>query len=321
MAEKDKSQKVLEEYTDVFADIFNALVYKGEQVLDPGKLKQIEGESISSPDGVGLKQLNRDIFMEYADSDTRYLVLGIDDQDDVDNTMPLRGMGMDYASYEKQVRQIMAQNKEAKKDPGGRKIYGHQKLIPVVTLILYFGDSNWNGPKSLKDMLKMPNEDQFPGIGNYIQDYGMNLIVLKNLSEEEEKRFQSDFKYLVKYLRNRKEPDKVVKVYREEFGSIVHQKETMRAMAALTKDERYLAVEEEQEEKNMSCPVLDYVDKQAEERGVVIGEARGEVRGIIQMCQEFGASWEETLKKVMKRCKLEDKLAREYMSQFWQTKV
>ena len=124
-----------------------------------------------------------------------------------------------------------------------------------------------------------------------------------------------------------------MKVYREEFGNIVHQKETMRAMAALTRDERYLAVEEEQEEKNMSCPVLDYVDKQAEERGVAIGEARGiaigetrgeargEVRGIIQMCQEFGASWEETLKKVMKRCKLEDKLAREYMSQFWQTKV
>ena len=58
-----------------------------------------------------------------------------------------------------------------------------------------------------------------------------------------------------------------------------------------------------------------------EARGEARGVAIGEARGIIQMCQEFGASWEETLKKVMKRCKLEDKLAREYMSQFWQTKV
>lgn len=56
-------------------------------------------------------------------------------------------------------------------------------------------------------MLKMPDENKFPGVSNYIHDYGMNLVVLKNLSKEKEERFQSDFKYLVKYLRNCKEPE------------------------------------------------------------------------------------------------------------------
>lgn len=247
MADKDKSQKSLQEYPDVFADIFNTLAYGGKRVLNPERLRQIPGEIISSPDGVGLKQLERDLFMEYADDDAYYLMLGIDDQDDVDNTMPLRGMGMDYAAYEKQVRQIMAENKSAEKDAGARKIFRHQKLIPVVTLILYFGNSNWYDPKSLNDMLKMPDEQKYPGISKYIHDYGMNLVVLKNLTEEEEGRFQSDFKYLVKYLRNCKNPEKVLKMYREEFG----------------------------------------------------------------------VSWEETLNKVMNKCKLEDKLAREYMTEFW----
>lgn len=33
-------------------------------------------------------------------------------------------------------------------------------------------------------MLKMPDENKFPGVSNYIHDYGMNLVVLKNLSKE-----------------------------------------------------------------------------------------------------------------------------------------
>ena len=310
MAEKDKAKKSLQEYPDVFADIFNAMVYKGNKILIPEKLRQIEGESISAPGELELKQLFRDVTMEYEDDGVRYLLLGIENQDGVDNTMPLRGMGMDYAAYEKQVRQIMAANKVAEKDAGSRKIYRNQLLIPVVTLILYFGESNWYGPKRLRDMLKMPDENIFPGVSDYIHDYGMNLVVLKNLTKEEEERFQSDFKYLVKYLRNCKEPEKVVKLYREEFGDMLHQKETMRAMAALTKDERYLTVEEGQkEEKKMSCAVLDYVEAKAEKRG--------EVKSQIEMCQEFGVTREETLVRVMQKYELNENTARDYMNQYW----
>ena len=159
-------------------------------------------------------------------------------------------------------------------------------------------------------MLKMPDENIFPGVSDYIHDYGMNLVVLKNLTKEEEERFQSDFKYLVKYLRNCKDPEKVVKLYREEFGDMLHQKETMRAMAALTKDERYLTVEEGQkEEKKMSCAVLNYVEAKAEKRG--------EVKSQIETCQEFGVTREETLVRVMQKYELNENTARDYMNQYW----
>lgn len=129
-----------------------------------------------------------------------------------------------------------------------------------------------------------------------------SLLVLKNLSKEEEERFQSDFKYLVKYLRNCKEPEKVVKLFREEFGDMLHQKETMRAMAALTKDDRYLTVEAgKKEASKVSCAVLDYV----------------EAKTIIQTCQEVGISWEETFIRVMAKCNLEDSVVLEYMEKFW----
>ena len=35
MTEKDMTEKALEAYNDVFADIVNALIYKGEQVVKP----------------------------------------------------------------------------------------------------------------------------------------------------------------------------------------------------------------------------------------------------------------------------------------------
>lgn len=149
---------------------------------------------------------------------------------------------------------------------------------------------------------------------NRSDDYGMNLVVLKNLSEEEEERFHSDFKYLVKYLRNYKDPEKVVEVYREEFEDMTHPKETMGAMAAMTKDERYLTVgAERKKEDSMSCVVLDYVEAKAEARG----EAIGGVRMLIETCQEFGVSWEETLDRVIHKCRLEEEDAMKYMDEFW----
>ena len=39
------------------------------------------------------------------------LICGIENQQATDNTMPVRSMGYDYASYEEQIRQLQAQNR------------------------------------------------------------------------------------------------------------------------------------------------------------------------------------------------------------------
>ena len=38
MGQKDKVEKLLEDYPDVFADIINVLIYDGKQVIKPQKL-------------------------------------------------------------------------------------------------------------------------------------------------------------------------------------------------------------------------------------------------------------------------------------------
>ena len=120
MAEKDLSQKALMEYPDVFADVFNAMAFDGAAVLDPKNLKQVFTEYVSRPGG-RWKQLYRDVVMENVVTGVRYLILGIENQLAPDGSMPLRGMGMDYAAYEKQLKQF---RDERKKKHGTRRLTG-----------------------------------------------------------------------------------------------------------------------------------------------------------------------------------------------------
>ena len=47
--------------------------------------------------------------------------------------------------------------------------------MPVVTLVLYYGEEDWDGPMCLHDMLDIPEE-----IKKYINDYRLNIIQIKD---------------------------------------------------------------------------------------------------------------------------------------------
>ena len=45
MRQKDKVEKLLEDYPDVFADIINVLIYDGKQVISPKQLSETKVRS------------------------------------------------------------------------------------------------------------------------------------------------------------------------------------------------------------------------------------------------------------------------------------
>ncbi len=306
MAEKDMTQKMLLEYPDVFADIFNALVFEGSSVLEPDKLVQVPSENISIPDGVRAKQLFRDVLMEHRENGSRYLILAVENQSAVDYTMPLRGMGMDYATYEQQLR------KE-----------GTHELVPVITLVLYYGTERWTGPRCLYDMLKLPDKDKYPGVERYVHDYGMNLVELRALSEAEYCSLRSDFKYLAGYLCHGTQPALLRQEYEQKLVGMRHMEETTRALAALSKDNRFLEVgrytDEENSEKGQGknmCTFLNYVEEVGIEKGRTEGESRV-IRGMISTCRKLGASWQDTLQNIKEECVVSEADAERYMKLYW----
>ena len=138
--QKDIKEKRLEEHNDVFADIFNNLLFDGKTILKKEDLTTLPTESyVRAVDGK-LHEEHRDVRKADKDKNVYRLVCGIENQTDVENTMPERVMGYDYAAYEFQVQEIMKENKDRKRPAYTKRIHEDQKLAPVVTAVLYWGN-------------------------------------------------------------------------------------------------------------------------------------------------------------------------------------
>jgi len=119
MAEKDRTEKVLEDYNDVFADIYNTLLFQ-EAFLEECKLDYGPTESVYKADKGELKEQRRDVLKVYKDEVGLVLfTTGIENQSTIDKYIPVRIMGYDYASYRNQIN-------------------NGKDLTPVITIVLNF---------------------------------------------------------------------------------------------------------------------------------------------------------------------------------------
>ena len=192
MGQKDRSEKYLENYNDVFADFFNVLLFKKKWICEE-KLRSLDTESLYKTVDGSLGLQRRDILKEYGSG--RFLVasLGIENQSTIDPDMPVRVMGYDYAAYRNQIDKS-------------------KKRVPVITIILNFSRTEWKKPLSLKDMFHL-SEDLDP----FVQDYKIHVFNIAFLPKEVRDQFTSDFKIVADYFAERDNPD-----YQPDTQAIKH---------------------------------------------------------------------------------------------------
>ena len=84
----------------------------------------------------------------------------------------------DAFSYLKEYKELEAKNKKYKnyktKHEFLSKFQKTDRLHPIVTICIYYGEDEWDGPRSLIDMLDIPEEFE-----SLISDYKFNLIELR----------------------------------------------------------------------------------------------------------------------------------------------
>lgn len=128
MGKPDQHEKRLEEYNDVFADIYNTLVFKSE-VLDENKLMAGPTESINDLDTDDLLEQRRDVYKHYGELEPvsklycskesnvhlKLANFGIENQTTIDALMPLRTMSYDLGSYRQQINDNSTLAKKYKK--------------------------------------------------------------------------------------------------------------------------------------------------------------------------------------------------------------
>lgn len=265
MGEKDLTEKLLEDYNDVFADIVNGLVFKGEQRVAPHSLKNSLVHSQYKSDDCSYHELERDIVKYWNECNVEIALCGIENQTKVEKDMPLRIIGYDGASYRQQILDK-------------RKIY-----IPVVTIVLYFGTKErWNKPKSLKEVLNITKD-----IDTYVNDYRIHVFNIAWLTDDEINCFKSDFKIVANFFKNKRlNPDYVP----NDTQNFEHVDAVMKLLAVMSNDNRYIEIlkENKQGVKNM-CDVAERLESQGLNKGL---------RALVISLSEYIPDVNELLEKV-----------------------
>ena len=180
MAEKDKVQRTLESYNDVFADIVNVLLFNGAETVKENELTDAQPFSYYKMDGKKINSQERDVSKFWNNGQIRLSLIGLENQMKTDKYMPLRVIGYDGAAYR-------AQLLEKRKEP----------CYPIITLVLYFGTKrHWKYNRTLKEVIAIPS-----GLDPYISDYKINVFELAWLTDEQIEMFKSDFREVVQFLK------------------------------------------------------------------------------------------------------------------------
>ena len=182
MAQKDISEKLLEDYNDVFADIVNVLLFNGKEVIHPDELEEANVISQYKADDGAMHEQERDVAKIWKRGGIRIAMYGLENQTSVDKYMPLRVINYDGAAYRSQ---LLSKENDLK--------------YPVVTLVLYYGEECWRGPKSLYEALDIPEE-----VRAFISDYKINVYEISYLTDEQLKMFKSDFGILADFFVNKR---------------------------------------------------------------------------------------------------------------------
>ena len=283
MAEKDITQKVLEQYNDVFMDIVNVLLFNGEMVVREDDLIDLPTSS-SKKIGRKINYQDRDVAKYWQGNKINIAMLGLENQTDPDKMMPLRVISYDGAEYGWQ------SNRKNKDKP----------KYPVITLVLYMGHKGrWNYPKNIMGVVDVDER-----LKPYVNDYKINLFELAYLPEEKRKLFKSDFRVVVDYLYQVRKNNK----YEPGMYKIEHIDEVLNLMSAMTSDNRFDEVIEEVHEKEAKymCEVIDIMLDKGWQEAIDSGMQQGLEKGMQQGLEKgMQQGLEEGMQKGLEEGRLE----------------
>ena len=254
MAEKDITEKLLTDIDEVFADIYNNLCFKGDNIIKPDDLSSASVTTAFISNDV-TRGLISDVSKIYKNSNLTLALLNIENQSTEDSDMPFRIIGYEGAKYNSQL------------------ISGSNARYVVATLVLNFNTKKrWSTPKSIKESLK----NKYPiELDEYINDYKVNVIDVAFMDKEDIEKLNSDFKAVAKYYYLKRNNIENL----EELGecNLKYPVQTFATMKALTGDSRFETAYNDYEEthKDDKEVTMEKILDDLINKGRTEGEAKG----------------------------------------------
>ena len=278
----------------IFADAFNYFLYNGESVIQPEKLHPLDttvtGVPYGADDAAVPVQKFRDTMKYFSgmeDGSAVYLLLGVELQSQVHYAMPVKDMVYDALQYASQVEETTKSHRrerKRKKDTQLGKIkkpnsgeylsgfYKEDRLLPVITLVIYFSPDKWDGPVCLHEMLAVTNEKLL----RFIPDYKINLITPEGLDKEQIERFQTSLREVLLFTKYSKDKEKLYDLVKndERFHRI--DRKAGRVINAVTGTRINM---DESEETIDMCKAIQDLQDEAMQAGIKTGIKTGKEAG------------------------------------------
>ncbi len=292
----------------IFADMFNKFLYHGKQVIRPESLTEMDTTEIAVPYGDGKAglptQKYRDVLkLTMTDGNVAYCILGCEDQSAIHYAMPVKNMLYDSMQLAQQVTKAAKSHRQERehKPSSGEFLGGFHKtdrLIPVVTLVIYWGPDRWDGPLTLKEMYAAVDDS----IMQYVPDYKINLIAPEQMTDEEIKEFQTNLKEVMLYIKYSKNKAKLQEVTQADknFQSLDRQAAEVINVTTNSK----LKYPEGKEKIDM-CVALEEM------------RTESEIKGAVETCKNFNMTFEKTIQYISDHFAVSLKQAEDEVKKYW----
>lgn len=210
MRQKDLTEKNLEYYPDVFADIVNALLYQGNQIVNSNELLPAPTETMYYSQRGRLRNQFHDVSKFATKHGVIQIQYTLENETRAARKMIFRRIGYEGAVYRKQ--------------------FDNRREYPFIGLVLYWGRGKWKQPRSVAEYFssrELPLETW-----KYINDFHQQVFSMAALPRDVRKHFSSDMRIVVDCLAEGKD-------YKPSGQKILHMEAFLLLMSNLTKDVRY----------------------------------------------------------------------------------
>ena len=292
----------------IFADVFNKFLYHGKQVIKPESLIEMDSAEVVVPYGEGKAgvpgQKYRDALkLMMTDGNIAYCILGCEDQGTIHYAMPVKNMLYDSMQYARQVTKAAKSHRQEKehKPSSGEFLGGFYKtdrLIPVVTLVIYWGPDRWDGPLSLKEMYAAADD----AIMQYVPDYKINLIAPEQMTDDEIKEFKTSLKEVMLYKKYSKDKAKLHEIAQEDPDFLSMDRQAAEVINVTTNSR--LKYPEGKEKINM-CLAIEEMRMDSE------------IKGAVKVYREVGVSLQETVQRIAENYNFSLQQAEEEVKKYW----
>ena len=243
---QDALFKQLFSHDDVFADIVNAVLFQGEQVVSASDIQNEDTDVSCFIEGYGSINRNRDSLKKVTVNGIHYLI-GIEHQSHINKYMGNRVRLYDALTVHKHITQ-------------------KKELYHVVTIVLYVGEKRWEKNKNFDEM-----------IGNkshLLEEYATyKMLPVVDLGDYDYHLFNGQYMYnLTKGIQAIYQWDM------EKIRGVKLEKEAALILSTLAGNEEiYNYIEMKKEDDVDMCKSFELFERRSIEKGVVQGIKQGVV--------------------------------------------